>query len=517
MSTCGSNADPLHKEVICPVLLELAGAGTQIQVQDVIDQLADYIVEQTDPPVTLDYARSLWTKRFFQAAKLAEVVLVKGVPCWEPVVTRINEKAKNNDDSDNHDSSNTISNSASNSTSNTSSNPVSNTSSNTSSSSSSSMKYLLTEDDKANIEKMFNTLDPANFWYLKTTCDQAAKDNVDPEAVETKMKRFALNCAYHHPCHSMILDLGDDHWKDVFSEEEMIELHEYGKPVLRSLPQEFTVQLDHIARLNSPIDAYRFGNSLEHDPVAEPLKAWLSLTLSNTSYLFLKNDKDDIAAYSETDKLYRLWGFINNVFDGSNIRAISKEKSSVANSLAKNNKRKLSAVEQLNNIKMGRKMDTIYKSGNIELGCLEIGGAPCQTKAWNDSMMKMPFVMKDMLISILKKTAAKIDEVHIIGYNINGLDVNMMDMDAPMGYVTRIRRLKEMSYPSNSDDYITCMIPLLQLAVLGKVIMDDTLKTINHTPRSLSVSNHPSARLNFPPCFLPSSTASSSKKPRSQL
>lgn len=55
MSTCGSNADPLHKEgitvcyvrkniqdthtfrqtVICPVLLELAGAGTQIQVQDV--------------------------------------------------------------------------------------------------------------------------------------------------------------------------------------------------------------------------------------------------------------------------------------------------------------------------------------------------------------------------------------------------------------------------------------------------------------------------------------------------
>ncbi|KAG0171824.1 hypothetical protein DFQ29_008663, partial [Apophysomyces sp. BC1021] len=50
--------------------------------------------------------------------------------------------------------------------------------------------------------------------------------------------------------------------------------------------------------------------------------AWLSLTLSSTSYLFLKDDGDSIHSYPETDKLYRLWGFINTIFDGSNIRAI---------------------------------------------------------------------------------------------------------------------------------------------------------------------------------------------------
>ncbi|KAG0186409.1 hypothetical protein DFQ28_007905, partial [Apophysomyces sp. BC1034] len=158
------------------------------------------------------------------------------------------------------------------------------------------------------------------------------------------------------------------------------------------------------------MDAYRFGNSLEHDPVTEPMMAWLSLTLSSTSYLFLKDDGDSIHSYPETDKLYRLWGFINTIFDGSNIRAISKEKSSVANSLAKNSKRKLSAVEQLSNVKIGHKMDTIYVSGNVELGCLEIGGVPCQTKAWHDSRMKMPFVMKDMLMNIVKKAAVKLDD-----------------------------------------------------------------------------------------------------------
>lgn len=101
------------------------------------------------------------------------------------------------------------------------------------------------------------------------------------------------------------------------------------------------------------------------------------------------------------------------------LSAFSKQKSSVADSLTKNSKQKLSAVEQLSNVKMGHKMDTIYTSGNVELGCLEIGDAPCQTKAWYDSRMKMLFVMKDMLMSIVKKAAVKLDDIHIVGYSIN--------------------------------------------------------------------------------------------------
>ncbi|PHZ13163.1 uncharacterized protein RHIMIDRAFT_237183 [Rhizopus microsporus ATCC 52813] len=142
-------------------------------------------------------------------------------------------------------------------------------------------------------------------------------------------------------------------------------------------------------------------------------------------------------------------------------------------------------------------------------------------------------------MNIVKKTTVKLDDIHIVGYNINSKyfhkkkwpfkfdksmltafiqledeEIRLMDMDSPMGYVTRIRRLNEIPYPSSSDDYITCMIPLLQLAALGKVIMEDTLHIIHHTPRSLTVSNYPSARPVLPSCFLPSSLASSSKKPK---
>ncbi|KAG1450035.1 hypothetical protein G6F56_008467 [Rhizopus delemar] len=158
-----------------------------------------------------------------------DIVLVKENACWESVFKRINEKASNSNNND-HNNSNTSS---------------------SFSSSTSTLKHLLTEEDKTNIKEMFNALDPAKFWYLKATCDQAAKDNVNPESVEEKMKRFALECVYHHPCQSLILDLDDNHWNDVFSEDELIELHEYGKPVLRSLPQDLTTQLECIAQLVS--------------------------------------------------------------------------------------------------------------------------------------------------------------------------------------------------------------------------------------------------------------------------
>ncbi|KAI7884352.1 hypothetical protein K492DRAFT_191794 [Lichtheimia hyalospora FSU 10163] len=37
--------DPAHKEEICPLLLELAANDNQVEAQDVIDHLTDYIVE----------------------------------------------------------------------------------------------------------------------------------------------------------------------------------------------------------------------------------------------------------------------------------------------------------------------------------------------------------------------------------------------------------------------------------------------------------------------------------------
>lgn len=43
---------------------------------------------------------------------------------------------------------------------------------------------------------MFDKLDRSKFWILESTKQHAAANNQIPEAVEDKMRRFALDCNY---------------------------------------------------------------------------------------------------------------------------------------------------------------------------------------------------------------------------------------------------------------------------------------------------------------------------------
>ncbi|KAI7899317.1 uncharacterized protein BX663DRAFT_219078 [Cokeromyces recurvatus] len=102
--------------------------------------------------------------------------------------------------------------------------------------------------------------------------------------------------------------------------------------------------------------------------------------------------------------------------------------------------------------KMGRKIDTIYAGDNFEFGALETGSKDDQTKEIKDGRLKLPLVMKDILLNIVCKVPGVLNKVHIIGYCINGNKLEFLDMDCPQGYVTRVRRLNQMEYPIDSID-----------------------------------------------------------------
>ncbi|KAI9467462.1 hypothetical protein BDB00DRAFT_880570 [Zychaea mexicana] len=225
---------------------------------------------------------------------------------------------------------------------------------------------------------MFAKLDLEKFWTLKATEKEAAKKKEKPKAVEEKIMEFARKCNYHPPSQSLILDIEDDHWESVFTTDELGELEEdHGNPLL--LPK-------------MPKDVYKYAQKIDHDPIDDPLLAWLTMTLMSVSLLCMKH-ADVKEGYLESDKQYQMWGFINTVFIGSPITAYSKEKSSKANATASNSKRKLSAVEEVQRKAMGRKMDAIYISGGKELGCMEVVSEADQMKEWKDGMVKMPVVM----------------------------------------------------------------------------------------------------------------------------
>lgn len=68
--------------------------------------------------------------------------------------------------------------------------------------------------------------------------------------------------------------------------------------------------------------------------------------------------------------------------------------------------------------KQAKKMDIIYVTGGLELGCLEIGSSDV-TKDWRDSRVKMPIVMKDVLLELVGATLFIATRAHIDVYSIS--------------------------------------------------------------------------------------------------
>ncbi|CAO3658683.1 unnamed protein product [Rhizopus stolonifer] len=86
--------------------------------------------------------------------------------------------------------------------------------------------------------------------------------------------------------------------------------------------------------------------------------------------------------------------------------------------------------------------------------------------------------MKDMLKNIVDKYTSLRNDVNIIGYNIQDNKFSYMSMDTPAGFITRIRRLQKLPYPTSNDDYIARMPALLTIAYNGFETMNHTLSKI---------------------------------------
>ncbi|KAI9484340.1 hypothetical protein BDB00DRAFT_153947 [Zychaea mexicana] len=304
------------------------------------------------------------------------------------------------------------------------------------------------------------------------------------------MIKFALNCNYYHPSQQLILDLTDSNWDDIFTKAERKEIEDAGCKLLRPVDVSLTRLLGELYKKKTAKEAFNFARTIELDPEDEPILAWLSTSVQNTALLYLKKNNFNIQNYLESDKMYYLWSFLNKIYDASDdIAALGKEKHSTASASATNQKRKLSAVDPVENLKMGRRTDTTYIGGNgVELGCLEIGRTNDQTKEFIDGSIKMPMVMRDMLLKLVEENPALVNQLHILGYLIMGDKVSLMDMDIPDGYVTRIRRTKQVAYPDSSKNFIVRIGPLLELAAIGKEIVEDTYKNFSNNMIPLSAA-----------------------------
>ncbi|KAI9491022.1 hypothetical protein BDB00DRAFT_767813, partial [Zychaea mexicana] len=80
---------------------------------------------------------------------------------------------------------------------------------------------------------------------------------------------------------------------------------------------------------------------------------------------------------------------------------------------------KLSAIDPIERRRMGRRVDTVFASGPIELGCTEIGSKNDQTKTLTDGSLKMPLVLRDMLLDVTYAPSL-LHRSHVVEYSMNG-------------------------------------------------------------------------------------------------
>ncbi|KAI8979876.1 hypothetical protein BDB01DRAFT_898280 [Pilobolus umbonatus] len=332
-----------------------------VSMKAFIEENFDFIVDNSNVG---DDLSSVWSHRVISISRNMNKKVVKSKPDWGQVALSILKREQKplqlNDLLEKYDPPTAK-------LSTNMANDITPVTGSTTSSSITATKLSLHLSDKRRVQAVFDQLDRSKLWYLKATIQLSQADNSEVLSVEEKILNFALKCNYIHPCHSFILDLNDENWREVFTKEELQEIHSDGPSTIRHIDRRMEAELDRLEGKICLKEIYNHSRAIEHDLEKEPLIGWLSTSVTSLSSLFF-NEVNNIDNYMESDRMYRLWFFLNTIFDNSPINAIGKEKSSVSNSMARNSKRKISAVEEMPNRRIGRKVDTVYSNGIFEFG-----------------------------------------------------------------------------------------------------------------------------------------------------
>ena len=105
-----------------------------------------------------------------------------------------------------------------------------------------------------------------------------------------------------------------------------------------------------------------------------------------------------------------------------------------------------------------------------------------------------------MELSTKQKMIVELTSKSICSYLI-GCAITMLDVDSTKGYITRVRPIKDLSYPTCNDDFVSRIIPLLELAIHGKILIDKTLKKFRNT--KMELGERTKQTLILPPPFIP--------------
>ncbi|CAO3593563.1 unnamed protein product [Absidia cylindrospora] len=340
------------------------------------------------------------------------------------------------------------------------------------------------------IQAMFSNLDTSKMWRLSTGT-----------LVEQQMDKLALECKYEHSCHSLILDIYDTQYNKYFTAEERDETRTHNASPFPTLPdeiEELLTALEYAPSIDACLSTIQQQLFSSHN---QPALAWIQQNFINTARMF------------------------SAPASAVNFRELASSSSRAAMNMDRMDE----GIDKRKRSRYGHKVDMLFRSGEVELGCLEAGkeqgNIEISTKEWKNGYLKQPKVLKDMLYVLSRNKSQQANVFRTVGLTLMGHKLTMMVMDSPNGYVGRLQRTDAWYFPNNVFEFVTSIPQLLRLTWTANLIMEATLasrSTANPSSRAITpisgLSVYPSLlqpsfyATSYPSSTHESSTASSSSQ-----
>ncbi|CAO3651392.1 unnamed protein product [Mucor fragilis] len=170
----------------------------------------------------------------------------------------------------------------------------------------------------------------------------------------------------------------------------------------------------------------------------------------------------------ENELLHKVWPFTYKLYEQGIIAA---KLGSNASTFASRDDRSLDV-----------KIDTLYKFGQVELGCsavAEVDVSLMDGEYLDDWFLKLSKAPRDMLCLQVAKNPAKMNHLRTFGLIVIGSNLEVLIMDFPYHCsISRVTRSSRFSFPNNVAEIAIEFIPLLEIVFKLKQAMLENVKTL---------------------------------------
>ncbi|CDH58433.1 hypothetical protein RO3G_13306 [Lichtheimia corymbifera JMRC:FSU:9682] len=455
-----------YKEVISSTLLNARDSGqTSVSLSWYLKEEADYIASTYEPHIDFGDFKSQWTRRIIEMARTLNIPMENDSPSWNVVLAAILRRSDGNNKNQ-QTGATPISNNYTTSSVTDETATTTTTTFHTTTTTSSESARKLSKADIDKVQQMYDDLQPERMWILSTG-----------KPVEKEMQKFAQECEYEHPVHSLILDPTDPCWKAYFTPQELRQIQSYQSVSIPSFPDHLKTYLGTFSKMRT---VQEIDDQLRASPIFSLENAdlrWIQKTIMDVvnmyAYGFFPTTRE-----SETDYVYHVWGMIRSCLSPARIKIFSgiDSKASIER---RNSDRQAAGITSMRRRRRGKKPDMIFAYDALELGCTEAGlsdDGPTGTKEIKEGVLKIPKELKNMLLRLVAVAPQNRHDISTIGFIISGLQISMLVMDIPCGYVCRLSRTDRYAFPISPDFMSKQLTPILQLIYSAKELM---LKTID--------------------------------------